>query len=298
MNTAPLSSPEAVVIDGKAAAAAIVNDVREAVEREGIVPGLAVVLVGADPASMVYVRNKGNRAKACGFLSRQIDLAADASESELLRVVGELNADLAIHGILVQFPLPRHIDPQRVIEAIDPVKDVDGFHYENVGRVAVGATGTALVPCTPLGVMRLIGQASGGKLAGKHAVVIGRSNIVGKPLANLLLQESCTVTVVHSRTVDSEALCRQADILIAAVGVPNLVKASWVKPGAVVIDVGINRLVDAKGNASLVGDVAFVEVSAVASAITPVPGGVGPMTIAMLMQNTLDAARRAQRHDR
>jgi methylenetetrahydrofolate dehydrogenase (NADP+)/methenyltetrahydrofolate cyclohydrolase len=296
MNTALSSSPKAVVIDGNAAAAAIVDEIREAVVRERLVPGLAVVLVGAHPASAVYVRNKGNRARECGFVSRQIDLAADASESELLQIVAELNADLAIHGILVQFPLPRHIDPQRVIEAIHPDKDVDGFHYTNAGRLAVGATGSALVPCTPLGVMRLIRLAVGVNLSGKHAVVIGRSNIVGKPLANLLLQESCTVTLVHSKSINPEILCRQADILIAAVGVPGLVRASWVKPGAVVIDVGINRAANEDGKTSLVGDVAFAEVSAIASAITPVPGGVGPMTIAMLLKNTLDAARRAKGH--
>jgi len=295
MNIVPSSSAEATIINGNETAAAILGEVRGAVERERITPGLAVVLVGSDPASAVYVRNKGNRAKECGFFSRQIDLSADASESELLRIIDGLNADPAIHGILVQFPLPRHINSQRVIESIDPAKDVDGFHYANAGRLAIGAIDSALVPCTPLGVVRLIKQASGSNLSGKHAVIIGRSNIVGKPLANLLLQESCTVSIVHSKTLKPEALCRQADILIAAVGVPKLVKATWVKTGAVVIDVGINREVNANGNASLVGDVDFAEVCAVASAITPVPGGVGPMTIAMLLQNTLDAARRASR---
>lgn len=294
MDTAPSSSPETTIINGNETAAAIIGEVRAAVERERITPGLAVVLVGSDPASAVYVRNKGNRARECGFVSRQINLNADASESELLQIIDALNVDPAIHGILVQFPLPGHINSQRVIESIDPAKDVDGFHYANAGRLSVGAIDSALVPCTPLGVVRLIKQVTGANLAGKHAVVIGRSNIVGKPLANLLLQENCTVSIVHSKTVDPEALCRQADILIAAVGVPRFVKATWVKAGAVVIDVGINRETNANGKAALVGDVDFEEVRAVASAITPVPGGVGPMTIAMLLQNTLDAARRAR----
>jgi len=231
MNTAQSSSIEPVLIDGKAFAAKIFEEVRRAVELEHLTPGLAVVLMGSDAASAVYVRNKGARARECGFFSRQIDLEEDATEEQLLQIVHELNADRTIHGILVQFPLPKHIDAQRVIEAIDPSKDVDGFHYANAGRLAVGATGSALVPCTPLGVVKLIKQACAANLAGKHAVIIGRSNIVGKPLAHLLLQESCSVTVLHSRSVTPEILCQQADIVIAAVGVPRLVKADWIKPG-------------------------------------------------------------------
>lgn len=298
MATVPSSSPEPLIINGQKIAADILAEVRHCVEHEGITPGLAVVLVGSDPASSVYVRNKSTRARECGFLSRQVDLNADVSEAELLRIIAELNEDPAIHGILVQLPLPRHIDSKRVIESIDPSKDVDGFHYANAGRLSTGAIESALVPCTPLGVMRLIKQTIGSDLSGKHAVVVGRSNIVGKPLAHLLLHENCTVSIVHSRTAEPEALAKQADILIAAVGVPKLVKASWVKQGAVVIDVGINRELDADGKARLVGDVDFEQVSPLASAITPVPGGVGPMTIAMLLQNTLVAARRAQQRSK
>ncbi|MEC5406485.1 bifunctional methylenetetrahydrofolate dehydrogenase/methenyltetrahydrofolate cyclohydrolase FolD [Paraburkholderia sp. MPAMCS5] len=294
MDIVRLSSPKPLILNGQKIAADIVAEVRNSVEHEGITPGLAVVLVGSDPASAVYVRNKSTRARECGFLSRQIDLSADVSEAELLRIIAELNADPVVHGVLVQLPLPRHIDAKRVIESIDPVKDVDGFHYANAGRLSTGAIETALVPCTPLGVMRLIKEAIGPDLSGKHAVVVGRSNIVGKPLAQLLINANCTVSIVHSRTAEPEALTRQADILIAAVGVPKLVNASWVKKGAVVIDVGINRELDAAGKATLVGDVDYGQVSPLTSAITPVPGGVGPMTIAMLLQNTLLAARRAQ----
>lgn len=298
MDTVPSSSPKPVIINGQKIAADILAEVRHCVEHEGIKPGLAVVLVGSDPASAVYVRNKSTRARECGLMSRQIDLTADVSETELLRIIAQLNEDPAVHGILVQLPLPRHIDSKHVIESIDPSKDVDGFHYANAGRLSTGAVECALVPCTPLGVMQLIKQTVGADLSCKHAVVIGRSNIVGKPLANLLLNENCTVSIVHSRTAQPEALARQADILIAAVGAPKLVKASWVKQGAVVIDVGINRELDANGKARLVGDVDFEQVSPLASAITPVPGGVGPMTIAMLLQNTLLAARRAQQRSK
>ncbi|MFM0742042.1 bifunctional methylenetetrahydrofolate dehydrogenase/methenyltetrahydrofolate cyclohydrolase FolD [Paraburkholderia xenovorans] len=296
MTTEPLFSRDAEVIDGKAAAAVIVEEIRNAVLLEQVTPGLAVVLVGSDPASAVYVRNKANRARECGFFSRQIVLAATTSEDELLKIVSELNLDRAIHGILVQFPLPPQINSQHVIDAIDPEKDVDGFHYANAGRLAVGAAADALVPCTPLGALRLIKQACGPDLGGLHAVILGRSNIVGKQLANLLLLEHCTVSVVHSRTINPENICRQADILVAAVGVPRLVKGSWIKPGAVVIDVGINRVADdtRPGQSHLVGDVDFDEARTVAAAITPVPGGVGPMTIAMLLKNTLSVALRSR----
>ncbi|TWI53677.1 methylenetetrahydrofolate dehydrogenase (NADP+)/methenyltetrahydrofolate cyclohydrolase [Pseudomonas duriflava] len=293
MNTAFPSSPTSTphIIDGKAAAQAVLINVKAAVEAEGLTPGLAVVLVGNDPASAVYVRNKSRRAEECGFLSRQYDLPADASEARLLELITELNADPAIHGILVQLPLPEQINAYKVIQAIDPLKDVDGFHYVNVGHLSTGAMKEALVPCTPLGALHLIQSVIGNDLRGKHAVVIGRSNIVGKPMANLLLQHDCTVTLVHSRTADPAAVCRQADIVVAAVGVPGLVKADWIKPGAIVIDVGINR-VETPDGGRLVGDVDYATVAPLSTAITPVPGGVGPMTIAMLMQNTLKAARR------
>ena len=277
-------------IDGKAAAAALrarigdqVAAFRETVNRP---PGLAVVLVGDDPASSVYVRSKGKATIEAGMHSVEHRLPDSVSEDELLELVGELNHDPAIDGILVQLPLPAQIDDSRVIASIDPAKDVDGFHVENAGKLAVG--GEALVPCTPLGCLHLL-KAELGDLTGKDAVVIGRSNIVGKPMAMLLLGESCTVTIAHSRTRDLPAICRRADILVAAVGRPEMVKGDWVKPGATVIDVGINR-VDGK----LVGDVAFDDASRVAGAITPVPGGVGPMTIAMLLRNTLVAAHRRE----
>lgn len=288
------ASADITVIDGKAIAEAVVTQVRDAVAREGLQPGLAVILVGADAASQVYVRNKSRRAKECGFISRQYDLPADTCEAQLLELIAELNGDLEIHGILVQLPLPPQIHAAKVIQAIHPRKDVDGFHYVNVGHLTTGALEDALVPCTPLGALHLIHQVLGNNLSGKHAVVIGRSNIVGKPMASLLLQHDCTVTLVHSRTQSPELLCRQADIVVAAVGVPGLVKADWIKPGAVVIDVGINRVETADGTSRLVGDVDYAAVAPIAAAITPVPGGVGPMTIAMLMQNTLSAARRLQ----
>jgi methylenetetrahydrofolate dehydrogenase (NADP+) / methenyltetrahydrofolate cyclohydrolase len=280
------------VIDGRAAADYLLVSIGHRVQQAGLTPGLAVILVGSDPASSVYVRNKGRCAQACGFLSRQYDLPETTAESELIELIERLNVDPDIHGILVQLPLPRQIDPHRVIQAIEPAKDVDGFHYHNVGQLAAGNRGEARVPCTPLGCLHLIRQQLGDSLSGRHAVVIGRSNIVGKPMANLLLQADCTVTVLHSRSQDPEKLCRQADIVVAAVGIPGLVKSSWIKPGAVVIDVGINRVEQADGTARLVGDVDFDDVYPVASAITPVPGGVGPMTIAMLMQNTLESAIR------
>lgn len=283
MNTAQL-------IDGKAVAAQVVAEVRDevsALRAQGIEPALAVVLVGDDPASHVYVRNKVLRAEEVGIRSLEHRLPADCSAEQLLAVVAALNTDTAVNGILVQLPLPAHIDENRVLQAIDPAKDVDGFHSENVGGLSQGRP--VLTPCTPAGCMRLLKQTCG-DLRGKHAVVIGRSNIVGKPMAALLLQADCTVTVVHSRSLNPQALCRQADIVIAAVGRPRMIDASWIKPGAVVIDVGINRI-EEDGKSRLVGDVDFASVAAVASAITPVPGGVGPMTIALLMQNTLTAAR-------
>ena len=275
-------------IDGKAAAAAVrarvADGVAEFRARTGRAPGLAVVLVGEDPASSVYVRSKGKATLEAGMESVEHKLAADTGEAELLALVERLNADPAVDGILVQLPLPPQIDAARVIAAIDPTKDVDGFHVENAGRLAIGAD--AMVPCTPLGCLNLL-KAELGDLAGKEAVVVGRSNIVGKPMAMLLLGESCTVTIAHSRTKNLPEIVRRADIVVAAVGRPEMVRGDWIKPGATVIDVGINRT-----DAGLVGDVAYVEAAEVAGAITPVPGGVGPMTIAMLLRNTLVAAHR------
>lgn len=294
------SDKAAAVIDGKAVAAEITASVAVETARlvaaGGRAPGLAVVLVGDDAASQVYVGAKGKKAKELGFHSVQHTLPADTSEADVLAIVAALNADPAIHGILVQLPLPRHIDTTKVIEAIDPAKDVDGFHPINVGRLAIGERSRALVSCTPAGCLVLAKRVLGADLAGKDALVIGRSNIVGKPMAQLLLQESCTVTVAHSRSRDLPALARKADIIVAAVGRPEMVRGDWVKPGAVVIDVGMNRIPAperGEGKTRLVGDVAYDEVAAMASAITPVPGGVGPMTIAMLMANTLVAACRA-----
>lgn len=279
-------------IDGKAAAAALRARIGEAVGdlgRRGVQPGLAVVLVGDDPASGVYVRNKGKQTVAAGMNSFAHKLPADAAEGELLALVAKLNADPAVHGILVQLPLPAHIDEAKIINAIRADKDVDGFHFENVGRLSVGAD--ALAPCTPAGCLLLLREYRG-DLAGLHAVVVGRSNIVGKPLAQLLLRAHCTVTIAHSRTRDLPAVCRAADILVAAVGVAELVQGDWVKPGATVIDVGINRVEAGDGKTRLVGDVDFAAASMVAGAITPVPGGVGPMTIACLLRNTVLAACR------
>lgn len=283
----------AVVLSGTVAAAQVVDEVRAMMERTGVVPGLAVVLVGSDPASAVYVANKGRKAEQLGFASRQINLPADTSRTELLALIHGLNKDVAVHGILVQLPLPAHLSAEEVMAAITPEKDVDGFNEVNVGRMTSGSARHAFVPCTPLGCMRLIRQAIGSDLKGLHAVVIGKSNIVGRPMATLLMHAECTVTVVHVHTRHIEALCQQADILVVAAGVPGLVKGHWVKPGAVVIDVGINRVVSAGGRPHLVGDVDFHEASKAASFITPVPGGVGPMTIAMLMHNTCTAAARA-----
>lgn len=259
----------------------------------GATPGLATVLVGEDPASQVYVASKSRKAKECGFHSVQHTLPADTSEADLLDLVEKLNADESIHGILVQLPLPPHIDATKIIQTIAPQKDVDGFHFINVGKLGTGTLDTAFVPCTPAGCMLLIERVRGKDLSGLNAVVIGRSNIVGKPIANLLLAANCTVTIAHSRTKDLPSLARNADILVAAVGRPEMVRGDWVKPGATVIDVGINRIPapeKGEGKTRLVGDVAFNEAERFAGAITPVPGGVGPMTIALLMANTLTSA--------
>jgi methylenetetrahydrofolate dehydrogenase (NADP+)/methenyltetrahydrofolate cyclohydrolase len=297
------SAGAALLIDGKRAAeiqiARVAEEARAVVAR-GVTPGIAVVLVGEDPASQVYVRSKSKMAAACGFHSVQHDLPATTGEAELLRLVAALNADPAIHGILVQLPLPREINAEKVLEAIDPRKDVDGFHPFNAGLLATGALERALVPCTPAGCMVLIdraAQALNRALAGAEAVVVGRSNIVGKPMAQLLLSRHATVTIAHSRTRDLAETVGRADVVVAAVGRPEMVRGAWIKPGAIVVDVGINRVagegVNAQGQPKtrLVGDVEFTPALARAGAITPVPGGVGPMTIAMLMANTLRAAR-------
>jgi len=277
------------LIDGKAAAARVLTQVKEDVatlKRDGIEPALAVILLGEDPASQIYVRNKILRAEEAGIRSLEYRLGTDTSQAQLLNVIAELNADPGVNGILLQLPLPAHIEEARALQAIDPRKDVDGFHSENVGGLSQGRD--VLTPCTPSGCMYLLREACG-DLSGKHAVVIGRSNIVGKPMAALLLQAHCSVTVVHSRSTDAKSLCQLADIVIAAVGKPRLIDASWLKPGAVVIDVGINRI-DDQGRSRLVGDVDFDSALPQVSAITPVPGGVGPMTIAFLMKNTVTAA--------
>jgi methylenetetrahydrofolate dehydrogenase (NADP+)/methenyltetrahydrofolate cyclohydrolase len=284
----------ALIIDGKARAQALRAEVAAKVERLkagcGVTPGLAVVLVGEDPASQIYVRNKAAATRAAGMLSLEHKLGADTTQAALLALIGDLNRRQDVHGILVQLPLPAHIDARKVIEAVDPAKDADGFHPLNAGRLASG--GNAIVPCTPAGCLMLLKSVQE-DLAGARAVVIGRSNIVGKPMAQLLLNENCTVTIAHSHTRDLPALAREADILVAAAGRAQMVKGSWIKPGAVVIDVGNQRVPAGEGKKRLVGDVAFAEAAEVAGAITPVPGGVGPMTIACLLQNTLEAARAA-----
>ena len=281
------------LIDGKAFAArlreGIARQVAQLHASHGIIPGLAVVLVGSDPASEVYVRNKATKAKQAGMASFQHRLPDTVSQPELLELINQLNQDAAVNGILVQLPLPEHINPQTVINAIYPWKDVDGFHPINVGLLAIG--GDAMVPCTPLGCLLLLKDRLG-DLSGRRALVLGRSNIVGKPMAALLLQENCTVTIAHSRTRDLAAECRRTDILVAAVGHPKMVKGDWIKPGAAVIDVGINRIDQQGGKTRLVGDVDFDAAAAVAGAITPVPGGVGPMTVACLLQSTLKATCR------
>ena len=289
---------EAVRIDGKAMAAElseqIAKDTATLLREHGVKPGLAVVIIGEDPASQVYVRNKKRRAESCGFHSVQHSVSADISQDEVLALIDELNNDDAIHGILVQLPLPDHLDEQLVTQAISPSKDVDGFHLINIGKLTAGHTADAYVPCTPAGCMLMIEDHLGKDLSGKSAVVVGRSNIVGKPMASLLLAANATVTICHSRTNDLPGVVRGADIVVAAVGRPNMVKGGWIKPGAVVIDVGINRIdveIDGEQKSKLTGDVDYDEASKVAAAITPVPGGVGPMTITMLMANTLRAAR-------
>ena len=284
----------ATIIDGKAMADTLREKVGRHVARlkddHGITPGLAVVLVGADPASEVYVRSKGRKTVEVGMASFEHRLEASASEAELLALIERLNADPQVHGILVQLPLPAHMNPDLVINAIDPAKDVDGFHISNIGRLATGQK--AMVPCTPLGCLMMLREHHG-SLAGLDAVVIGRSNIVGKPMALLLLGESCTVTVAHSRTKDLAGAVGRADVVVAAVGRPEMVPGDWIKPGATVIDVGINRIAAEGGKTRLVGDVAFAGASERAGAITPVPGGVGPMTIGCLLANTLTACCRA-----
>lgn len=287
-------------IDGKAKAAELSAEITaEAtllLDEHGLKPGLAVVIVGEDPASQVYVRNKRRTAEGCGFHSVQHTLAANTSQVDLLRLIDALNEDTDIHGILVQLPLPGHLDEQAITQAISPSKDVDGFHFVNIGKLTSGRTADAFVPCTPAGCMLMIEDQVGADLSGLNAVVIGRSNIVGKPMASLLLQANATVTITHSRTRDLAAVVRQADIVVAAVGRANMVTGDWIKPGAVVIDVGINRVetsIDGETKTQLTGDVDYASVSEVAAAVTPVPGGVGPMTIVMLMSNTLRAARLA-----
>ncbi|MCZ7479484.1 bifunctional methylenetetrahydrofolate dehydrogenase/methenyltetrahydrofolate cyclohydrolase FolD [Rhizobium rhizogenes] len=289
----------AVVIDGKAKAASVTEAVRisaEALEAErGVKPGLAVVIVGNDPASHAYVNSKSKMAKQCGFNSIQHTLPEETTQGELLKLVGELNADASIHGILVQLPLPKHFNSDEIIQSILPEKDVDGLSVLNAGKLATGDLATGLISCTPAGAMLLVRSIHGDDLSGLNAVVIGRSNLFGKPMGQLLLNANATVTMAHSRTRDLATVCKTADILVAAVGRAAMVKGDWVKPGATVIDVGINRIPapeKGEGKSKLVGDVAFDEASAVAAAISPVPGGVGPMTIAMLMANTVIAAYR------
>ncbi len=289
MSDRTLTDPK--VIDGKAFAAklraTIARQVKELQSRHGFTPGLAVVLVGEDPASKVYVRNKGEQTKESGMASFEHKLPATTTQGELLALIDTLNKDPKVNGILCQLPVPRQIDPQAIINAIDPDKDVDGFHVVNAGRLATGGQG--LVPCTPYGCLLLLKDRLG-DLSGTHAVVIGRSNIVGKPLAQLLLRENCTVTIAHSRTRNISEVVRRGDIVVAAVGQPQMIRGSWLKPGATVIDVGINRIQIGDGKTRLVGDVEFESAVEVAAAVTPVPGGVGPMTIAVLLRNTLIAA--------
>ena len=288
----------AVCIDGRRKAAEmsekITLETAALLEQNGLQPGLAVVIIGADPASQVYVRNKKKRAEDCGFHSVQHTLDADAEQTDVLSLIDELNNDDKVHGILVQLPLPGHLDEQVITQAVSPAKDVDGFHFVNIGKLTSGNTVDAFVPCTPAGCMLMIEDQLGADLSGLSAVVIGRSNIVGKPMASLLLQANATVTICHSRTQDLPGVVRRADIVIAAVGRPNMVTGDWLKPGAVVIDVGINRIettVDGETKSKLTGDVDFASACEVAKAVTPVPGGVGPMTITLLMANTLRAAK-------
>jgi methylenetetrahydrofolate dehydrogenase (NADP+)/methenyltetrahydrofolate cyclohydrolase len=296
------SGQKALLIDGKAASVAVLARVAAEAAAFGRKPGLAVVLVGEDAASQVYVKAKGKAAHECGFHSVQHDLPVTTTQAELIALVQALNADPAINGILVQLPLPKGMDAAKVLETIAPEKDVDGFHPTNVGLLATGLADRALVPCTPAGAMLLIEEASkalGRDIAGAEAVIVGRSNIVGKPMAQLLLAQNATVTIAHSRTKNLPEVARRADILVAAVGRPEMIRGDWIKPGALVIDVGINRIpaegfrADGQPKTRLVGDVALAEALEVAGAITPVPGGVGPMTIALLMSNTLRATKLA-----
>ena len=284
----------ATVISGTEFSAKLRSEIKRKVallkEQHSIVPGLAVVLVGEDPASQIYVRNKGVQTVEAGMQSFEHKLPADTSEKDLLDLIDQLNNDASVHGILVQLPLPRHIDEHAVINSIAVEKDVDGFHLSNIGLLAIGSN-EGVVPCTPLGAMMMLKDQLG-DLSGKKAIVVGRSNIVGKPMAALLLKESCTVTIAHSRTQNLPDECRQADIIVAAVGQPEMIKGDWIKPGATVIDVGINRIEKEEGGTKLVGDVEFSSASEVAGAITPVPGGVGPMTIACLLHNALQQACR------
>jgi methylenetetrahydrofolate dehydrogenase (NADP+)/methenyltetrahydrofolate cyclohydrolase len=283
----------ATIIDGKAFSANLRGEIARKVEllkqNHSVTPGLAVVLVGEDPASQVYVRSKGKQTQEAGMNSYEHKLDASTPEADLLAIIDQLNNDPDVHGILVQLPLPGHINEEAVINSVAADKDVDGFHLSNVGRLSTGADG--IVPCTPLGSLMMLKDHLG-DLSGKKAIILGRSNIVGKPMAALLLKESCTVTIAHSRTRDLPGECRQADIVVAAVGRPEMVKGDWIKPGATVIDVGINRIENEDGSTRLVGDVEFASAVEVAGAITPVPGGVGPMTIACLLHNTLQQACR------
>ena len=281
----------ATIIDGKAFAAdlreTLKTQVAELEAKHSITPGLSVILVGEDPASQVYVRNKEKFAKECGFNSVTYRKPADITEEELLGLIDDLNNDPSVHGILVQLPISKHLNEERVLNSIDPLKDVDGFHPINIGQLSIGKPN--LIPCTPLGSLLLLQDKLGKDLSGKHAVIVGRSNIVGKPMMQLLLSQNCTVTVAHSRTKNTKELCQVADIVVAAVGVPELIKGDWIKKGATVIDVGINRIETAEGKTRLVGDVEFAGASENAEFITPVPGGVGPMTIACLLRNTVTA---------
>ena len=286
------------IIDGKKFSQALRDKVKNCVEiikeKKGVTPGLAVILVGEDPASQVYVRNKGRQTLEAGMNSYEHKLDASTSSDVLLNLIKKLNKDPNIHGILCQLPLPDHLNEKEVINSIDPEKDVDGFHISNVGLLNTGQK--SMIPCTPLGCILLLKDRIG-NLSGKNAVIVGRSNIVGKPMANLLLQENCTVTIAHSRTENIESTCAQADIVVAAVGRPEMIKKEWVKPGATVIDVGINRVtkkIDGVEKTVLVGDVCFSDMAGVAAGVTPVPGGVGPMTIACLLANTVTACYRSQ----
>ena len=289
----------ATIINGKDVAASVIDQIKSSTQEleasAGVKPGLAVVLVGADPASQAYVGSKSKMAKECGFKSVQHSLAENTSQEDLMKLVAELNADPSIHGILVQLPLPKHLDSETVIQSILPEKDVDGLHVVNAGKLATGDSETGLISCTPAGSLILVRTIRGDDLSGLNAVVIGRSNLFGKPMGQLLLSKNATVTMAHSRSKDLPGICSKADILVAAVGRPEMVKADWVKPGATVIDVGINRVPapeKGEGKTKLVGDCDYAACEPVAGAITPVPGGVGPMTIAMLMANTVIAAYR------